>query len=380
MVNTFVKCFTEFFLKDKCNRRGTVVENKKVRGALLGEACGDALGYPLTHLSQERIVKVFGQFGLRLLLKNRKNRKKAAPVTENTQLLLATIDGLLWSDAKKLEEINGIYRSYMRWYYSQTGEEPKRGQKTWMRRQSHEREICLVREKFMHERREGAEACLNALSKTERGSEKVKVNESDDACVLTRAIPIGILHSNDVKEAFEKAIEAAYLTHSTQIAVYSCGALAVLVAHLMNGNSIPKALENIYEILSEKECDEKLIMLLSAAQEQANKYPAGKGGVWDYLDSIHSLGSGESAHEALAIAVFALMAIDDPFEAIVASANHNGKSSITASITGALEGIRHGGDFLPNYWTDNLEAKEVVEKLGEKFIHMCEKRENKTEK
>ena len=42
-------------------------------------------------------------------------------MTGNTQMELATVDGLLWTDAKKLEEAEGLYRGYMRWFYSQTG-------------------------------------------------------------------------------------------------------------------------------------------------------------------------------------------------------------------------------------------------------------------
>ena len=47
-----------------------MLELKEVRGALLGEACGDALGYPLIHFTQDRILSIFGKFGLRLLVRN----------------------------------------------------------------------------------------------------------------------------------------------------------------------------------------------------------------------------------------------------------------------------------------------------------------------
>ncbi len=351
-----------------------MLELKEVRGALLGEACGDALGYPLIHLSQEKILSIFGQFGLRLLVRTRKSIGKSAPVTELTQLMLSTVDGLLWSDAKKIDVTEGVYKGYMRWYYGQTGEEPRRGQKSWMRRQSHEHEICLIHKKFMHERREGDEDCLNALSSVKRGTKKHKLNDSESSSVLTRAIPVGLLYSDDFKLAFEKAVEIAYLTHSSDIAVLSAGTLAALVSLSVSGSSIPKALETIYEFLNKVDNSDSIISLLSAAQEQSVKHPAGKGGSWDYIDSINSLGSGEKANEALAMAVFCFMTIDDPFEAVIAAANHGGNSSAVASITGALEGIRHGEKFLPNYWTDMLEGRENVELLAEKFCHMCEKR------
>ncbi len=46
-----MKFFAEVFIyRANVLRSDTVLELKEVRGALLGEACGDALGYPLIHL------------------------------------------------------------------------------------------------------------------------------------------------------------------------------------------------------------------------------------------------------------------------------------------------------------------------------------------
>ena len=42
-------------------------------------------------------------------------------MTGNTQMELATVDGLLWTDAKKLEEAEGLYRGYMRWFTARRG-------------------------------------------------------------------------------------------------------------------------------------------------------------------------------------------------------------------------------------------------------------------
>ena len=165
---------------------------EKFRGALHGSACGDALGYPLQNFSVGRIQRRFGPFGLRTLVRDARNGRKA-PISDNTQMILATIDGILWADAKKLDLVDGIYRGYMRWYYSQTGEEPRRGQRTWMRRQPHEREFCLVREKFMHARRNPEEGLLGAFSKDVKGSTKVKVNDCRGSAALARAIPIGLI-------------------------------------------------------------------------------------------------------------------------------------------------------------------------------------------
>lgn len=97
-----------------------MAEISKFRGMFLAEACGDALGYPLDGLSVKKIVHRYGPFGLRTLVRTRKNEFQAQ-ITANTQMMLAAADGLLWSDAKKLECAEGIYRGCMRWFYSQTG-------------------------------------------------------------------------------------------------------------------------------------------------------------------------------------------------------------------------------------------------------------------
>lgn len=86
-----------------------MLEIDKVRGALLGEVCGDALGYPMKTLTTGKIIRRFGPFGLRTMITS-KNKKAKALVSDSTQMMLATVDGLLWSDAKKLSSSDGVYR------------------------------------------------------------------------------------------------------------------------------------------------------------------------------------------------------------------------------------------------------------------------------
>ena len=345
---------------------------EKFRGALYGSACGDALGYPLQNFSVGRIQHRFGPFGLRTLVRDAKNGRKA-PISENTQMILATIDGILWADAKKLDLVDGIYRGYMRWYYSQTGEEPRRGQRTWMRRQPHEREFCLVREKFMHARRNPEEGLLGAFSKDAKGSTKVKVNDCRGSAALARAIPIGLIFAGDSKAAFDEAVKAAALSHSDPVGYYAAGGLAALISCLAYGLTLPKALERAEALLGKVHKTDPILSLLGAAEEQANNHPAGKTGTWDHIDSIASLGSGENAEEALAIAVYCALAVDDPLDALIISANHSGKSNTTAAITGALEGVRFGKGFIPAYWVDILEGSTALAFMTDKLYYVYEK-------
>ena len=247
---------------------------EKFRGALHGSACGDALGYPLQNFSVGRIQRRFGPFGLRTLVRDARNGRKA-PISDNTQMILATIDGILWADAKKLDLVDGIYRGYMRWYYSQTGEEPRRGQRTWMRRQPHEREFCLVREKFMHARRNPEEGLLGAFSKDVKGSTKVKVNDCRGSAALARAIPIGLIFAGDSKAAFDEGVKAAALSHSDPVGYYAAGGLAAMISCLAYGLTLPKALERAETLLGKVHKTDPILSLLGAAEEQANNHPAG---------------------------------------------------------------------------------------------------------
>lgn len=343
------------------------------RGALLGEACGDALGYPLAALSVGTIERKFGPYGLRTLVRS-KQAGKLAPVTDNTQLALATVDGLLWADAKKLDYTEGIYRGCMRWFYSQTGEEPRRGQRTWMRRQPHEKEFCLVREKFMHARRDPEAGLLKAFSMELRGTTKAKVNESSGSAVLSRAVPVGLLYSGDEKEAFELGVKAGALSHSEPMAYYAAGALAAIIACLASGISLPKSIERAHGLLSKVHKADSIVTLLGAAEQQAASHPAGKEHSWEHIDAISSLGTGEAADEALAIGIYCALAVDDPMDSIIVAANHDGKSHTTAAITGAIQGLRLGPSFLPAYWTDVLEGERMIIAIADKLHHMQEKK------
>ena len=355
-----------------------MTEIDKFCGMLLGQAAGDALGAPLDALSVTTIKRQFGSFGLRTLMRSPKTNF-LAPLSQNTQMMLATADGLLWASAKKIDRTEGLYRGYMRWYYGQTGEEARRGQRTWMRRQPHEREFCLAREKFMRAKR-GMGSTLVALASETPGSLKNKINDANDSEALIRSGPIGLIYAGNVRDSFYEAVRAAVLTHTNPVAYQAAAAFAGIIAGLSGKRmTLPKVLDEVMALLNKSEHTEALTALLSAAITQANEHPAGKGMPFDHVDNLHSLGTGKKAEDALAIGVYCVLANDDPFEAVLAAAHHNGKSSVTASITGAIEGARLGTSFLPNYWISHLEGADIIEAVG-KQLYMTWKDEMAVQK
>ena len=134
-------------------------------GCMLGGAVGDALGFVIGKDDLKTIHKKYGPYGLRTVLKSAKNGNKSI-ISDDTQLSLFTADGMLWADHDGLEPTEGLYRSYMRWYYTQTERIIRPEQEKWMNRQDHEvdLEYDMMGEQALFARRSPGKTCLTALA------------------------------------------------------------------------------------------------------------------------------------------------------------------------------------------------------------------------
>lgn len=134
-------------------------------GCMLGGAAGDALGYLIEYVDLKTIHKKYGPYGLRTVLKLEANGKRGI-ISDDTQLALFTADGLLWAKYDGLAPEEGLYRSYMRWYYTQTERIIRPEHARWMKKQAHEESLGydLMGEPLLFARRAPGKACLIALA------------------------------------------------------------------------------------------------------------------------------------------------------------------------------------------------------------------------
>ena len=101
----------------------------KFTAVLLGGAIGDALGYPVEFLSSDDIKDKYGEAGILDYTLDPETGK--AIISDDTQMSLFTADGLLWAyylgRYRGMESYvqKGIYPSYLRWYFTQTGVLPE---------------------------------------------------------------------------------------------------------------------------------------------------------------------------------------------------------------------------------------------------------------
>ena len=94
----------------------TEVNPDQIRGCLYGGAVGNALGYSVVFLSEEEIVKQYGEKGITEFQIARDGGK--AMISDDTQMTLFTANGLLVADTKA--KIGGIQvwpRSYVAMAY-----------------------------------------------------------------------------------------------------------------------------------------------------------------------------------------------------------------------------------------------------------------------
>ena len=134
-------------------------------GCMFGGAVGDALGFVIEFDDLKTIHKKYGPYGLRTVLKSAKNGNKSL-ISDDTQLALFTADGMLWADHDGLELSDGLYRAYMRWYYTQTERIIHPEQEKWMKRQPHEVDFDydIMGEEALFARRSPGKTCLTSLA------------------------------------------------------------------------------------------------------------------------------------------------------------------------------------------------------------------------
>ncbi|XTR52815.1 ADP-ribosylglycohydrolase family protein [Pseudarthrobacter sp. So.54] len=123
--------------------------------------------------------------------------------------------------------------------------------------------------------------------------------------------------------------------------------------------------------------DETVAPVLVARLDTALRLSA-EGTLLEPEDLVRELGEGQSAEEALAVALYAVLATEPDraahpgpeqhFRAAIAVAvNHSGNSGSTASMAGNILGTFYGEDCLPAGWLEQLEAPEVIRGMASRL-------------
>ena len=335
----------------------------RIRGAMIGCAAGDALGYPVEALSEATIIE---RYGLPGITDYDLDENGTARITADTQLMLLSANGILFAHTRGA--LRGIMAPvyqyfdafYFDWYRLQTTERASRSRVGW-----------ISAYPSSSAQRALSPTSMRVFSSDKFGSMDEPVNDSKGSGCLLRAVPIGLSYSDDPAYILDLAANTAALTHGHKLAWISSGAFALLVSHIVHEElSIAEALKKTLKALDNSFPDSlpvvhELMRSIRSAVSLASSASSD-------LDAIHALGKGWVADEALAIGILcALRHENDIAGAMTFAANHGGDSNNTAAIAGTLVGARIGFNAIPDRFVDRLELVDVILELANDVTTDC---------
>ncbi|SDM55803.1 ADP-ribosylglycohydrolase family protein [Nonomuraea jiangxiensis] len=332
----------------------------RVRGCLLGGAIGDALGAPIEFLSLRQIRRDHGEQGLSGYATTWRGR--SALVTDDTQMTLFTLEGLLNSRPTQTGAAHqdggtttaAVREAYLRWLDTQEHSAPPPADRP-------HRTGRLREEGWLYSRRAPGNACLSGLRRPFPGPSPLgrpgPVNPDSKGCgTVMRSAPFGLV-TTDARAAFETAAACAQITHGHPTGYLAAGAFAAVVAGLMAGAALEPAVLRALELLAACPAHEETSTALDAAVKLAAQGAPTP-------ERVESLGGAWVAEEALAIGVYCALAEPSVERALLLSVNHSGDSDSTGSVCGNLLGALHGAAALPAAWLAPLEGRETIERLA----------------
>lgn len=308
------------------------VYTEQLVGAVLGAAIGDAMGHPTEFSSLEEIRALHGPLGVTgFTLYWQRDGARFAPYTDDTQMAEVVLRVLVEGRAAGLDldaTMSLMAERFVAWSVAPQGGHRGPGNS------------CLA----------GCRRLAQGVPWAEAGGETAGGCGS-----VMRAYPFGLLFSGDLERAESWAVAHSKLTHRDPIALAACAAMAVGVARLVRGDTLPLVLEQM--VAAAARYSPRTAEMMARALDDASSGTSPE----QTLDRLR----GWSAHEAIAAATFLLARHpDDPRAAILQGANTPGDSDSIASIAGALLGARSGITALPEVWVREVERSRELRRLA----------------
>jgi ADP-ribosylglycohydrolase len=173
------------------------------------------------------------------------------------------------------------------------------------------------------------------------GTVEAPLNDSKGCGGVMRVAPVGLLGG----DRFDLGCDVAALTHGHPSGYLAAGALAEILARLLDDRSLPEALDAAEARLRARPGHEETLAALRAARAPGDH------------------GAGWVAEEALAIAVHCALTAEGFADGVRRAVNHAGDSDSTGAIAGNLLGAMHGAAAIPARWLETLELRDEIEAL-----------------
>jgi len=336
-----------------------------VRGALLGLAVGDAMGYTVDSRCLEEIRRDYGPNGL--LGYDLVNGY--ADITSYTQLAAFAANGLLM----------GLTRQRMQGQKAPLSRYVAVAVREWSRSQQFckpERNYCWLSAQPQIKRRRCMDTrMLDVLERGSFGTLEQPTLRSNHPGAITEAIAVALLF-DELKMTREETdrlgAELIALTHGDPETFLSGAVLTHAMVELMVS---PGA--SVHDILRST---------VDSIQMQFGRDYAQTTRIWELLQMAMVLAASEqisqadamerlscrTAAEVLAGALYACLTCHGDFDAaMITAVNHSGRSAAVGAITGAILGAKQGQSALPDFYLDSLEPVEILQELADDITMGC---------
>lgn len=341
-----------------------LIYRSRVGGCILGGAIGDALGAPVEFLGAKDILDRVGPKGVTEYLPTTVgNKRYYGLITDDTQMTLFTLEGLIRACGKSIEsgsadlDLSLVHRAYDRWLDTQNGKRADRTKDGW-----------LVTQAWLRSPRAPGETCLNALQETAFSEQfgRAASNDSKGCGGIMRSAPFGLVPKKyfpTLKDRFEAAARGASYTHGHVTGQLASGALAALIGALIEGETLQEAIDTTLTLLCQYPGHEETSRAIEQAVLAAQQ-PAG-------LEVLESLGGGWIAEETLAISLYAALCFPNKnqvLQALSLAVTHSGDADSTGAVCGNILGALHGQEALPPQLLFEVEGRGPILQLIDDFI------------
>ena len=281
----------------------------------------------------------------------KQNNRPLGYVTDDTQLTVFTLNGLLSTNEQTFDEIlKSVYLNYLAWYAGQSDEDI-----------TFHDPYFLKNFLWLWDRRAPGNTCLNSLKDGYPGDVINPINNSNYCGGVMRIAPVGFVSDLD---AYHLGVKIAALTHGGVDGYVPAGILALLIKEIINGNDLKDSLFKAISFSKKyhpnaKSTHKKVEFAISlAGKPDLNP------------EDIETLGQGWRGDEALAIALCAVLATSDIRRSLGLAVTHSGDSDSTGSIAGSILGALYGYSSLPQDLTTQVEGRELYHQLAIKSVEM----------
>lgn len=312
-----------------------------LRASLRAGMIGDSLGAAIEFKSLSEIRSIFPR-GVDRILPAYKVR---GAITDDSQMMFFTLEGLLQSEGKTLnDKVLAVHHALLRWLETQDERAPINGGSEG-----------LVRNPLLRHRRAPGMTCLSSLQGTGRLGQRAR-NDSKGCGTIMRVAPVAFV--SEAADIRELACQTSALTHGHATGAWAAAFWAELIRRVCEsatGTNIA-----IDPIIADLVADYSRIAEAAEVVAAVRQAMSDNG---SQPEDMERLGGGWTAETALAIALRACRTARDLEQGLVAAVTHGGDSDSTGAIAGNLLGVMFPDQVFRHRWHDEVEGAEILDAL-----------------